>query len=119
VNRSSNLLDATVLDFGVMAAQPLEGEKRGFESHLEFGTSKARYWFESSESTKMCEKCKKAELIIQEWADKQGHDRCWYYPDLFRKLAEVFEMDIQPGSLPSREEFEKGCLKYQNEEYSE
>lgn len=66
----------------------------------------------------MCEKCKETEAIIQEWANKQGHDRCWYYPDLFRRLAEVFEMDLKPGSLPPRQEFEMGCLRYQREEYS-
>lgn len=66
----------------------------------------------------MCEKCEKAKVIIQEWTNKQGHDRCWYYPDLFRQLAKVFEMELQPGSLPPRQEFEMGCLKYQCEEYS-
>lgn len=66
----------------------------------------------------MCEKCKEAEAIIQEWANKQGHDRCWYYPDLFRRLAVVFELDLQPGPLPPRKEFEEGCRRYQCEEYS-
>ena len=65
----------------------------------------------------MCEKCKKAEAIILEWSNKQGHDRCWYYPDLFRKLAGIFELNLQPGSLPPREEFEAGCRRYQSEEY--
>jgi len=58
--------------------------------------------------------------IVQEWLDKQNHDRCWYYPDLFRHLAEILNITptIQP-SLPPRDEFEKGCSKYQNEEYGE
>jgi len=65
------------------------------------------------------EKIKEAKKIIQEWVDKQGHDRCWYYPDLFRKLAELFE--IQPAknpALPPLEEFKKGCENYQKEEYT-
>ena len=65
----------------------------------------------------MCDKCDKAEAIIKEWSGKQGHDRCWYYPDLFRQLAEVFKMDLLPGTLPPRQEFESGCKKYQCEEY--
>ncbi len=59
-----------------------------------------------------------AKGIIQEWVDKQGHHRCWYYPDLFRKLADIFEVrpSRDPG-LPSIQEFRKGCEKYQEEEY--
>ncbi|MBS3079966.1 hypothetical protein J4221_00680 [Candidatus Pacearchaeota archaeon] len=58
-----------------------------------------------------------AKTIIQEWVSKQGHDRCWYYPDLFRKLAEIFEVQYSDPGLPPRNEFEKGCEKYQEEEY--
>lgn len=57
--------------------------------------------------------------VIQEWVDKQGHDRCWYYPELFMKLAELCE--ITPTTLPSlppREEFERGCKRYQEKEFS-
>lgn len=63
-------------------------------------------------------KFSKAKKIIQEWIDKQGHERCWYYPDLFRKLAEIFEItpSIEPH-LPPLEEFREGCKKYQTEEF--
>jgi len=66
----------------------------------------------------MCEKCDEAKQIIEEWANKQGHDRCWYYPDLFRRLAEVLDanLEVEP-SLPPRCEFEAGCSRYQDEEY--
>jgi hypothetical protein len=59
-----------------------------------------------------------AKLIIQKWVDKQGHDRCWYYPELFRELMNIFDIENsnQP-SLPPLEEFKKGCEKYQKEEY--
>lgn len=65
------------------------------------------------------EKVGKARSVIQEWMDKQGHDRCWYYPDLFMELATIFE--VQPSKesgLPPLEEFKKGCERYQQEEYS-
>ncbi len=35
-----------------------------------------------------------ARQTIQEWMDKQGHDRCWYYPDLFKRLAQIFDAKI-------------------------
>lgn len=63
------------------------------------------------------EKFDEARNIIQEWASKQGHERCWYYPDLFRKLAEIFEIEYTNPSLPPLEEFKKGCERYQKEEY--
>lgn len=58
-----------------------------------------------------------ARNVIQEWVDKQGHDRCWYYPDLFRKLAEIFEVKYTDPGLPPLDEFKKGCERYQDEEY--
>ncbi len=60
----------------------------------------------------------KAREIVQEWVDKQGHERCWYYPDLFKRLVDVFDIksSVDP-QLPSREEFEEGCRRYQDEEY--
>lgn len=64
------------------------------------------------------EKVQKARAVLQEWAGKQGHDRCWYYPDLFIELAKILEvpLSIDP-SLPPLEEFKKGCERYQQEEY--
>lgn len=59
-----------------------------------------------------------AKKIIQEWVDKQGHDRCWYYPDLFRRLALIFDVKASENpKLPPLDEFKKGCEKYQREEY--
>ena len=64
------------------------------------------------------EKINEAKKMIQEWVDKQGHDRCWYYPDLFRKLVELFQINPNKSpSLPPLEEFKVGCEKYQEEEY--
>ncbi|MEN9626022.1 MAG: hypothetical protein RL557_350 [archaeon] len=65
------------------------------------------------------EKVQKAKHVIQEWIDKQGHERCWYYPDLYRQLAEIFQVtQTKTPALPPLEEFKKGCEKYQQEEYN-
>ncbi len=68
--------------------------------------------------SKLEEQCLEAKKIVQEWVDQQGHNRCWYYPELFRQLVDVFE--IQPSKdpcLPSLSEFKEGCERYQKEEY--
>jgi hypothetical protein len=66
-----------------------------------------------------CSKCFEVEAVLNEWIGKQGHDRCWYYPDLFLKLVEI--AGVQPHEevrLPPRDEFETGCGRYQDEQYS-
>jgi hypothetical protein len=63
------------------------------------------------------ERLEEAKAIIIEWASKQRHDRCWYYPDLFRKLAETFGLKLEPGPVPPRPEFKIGCHLYQLEEF--
>ncbi|MBI4175659.1 MAG: hypothetical protein HY518_00500 [Candidatus Aenigmarchaeota archaeon] len=63
-------------------------------------------------------KYNEARRIILEWTDKQGHDRCWYYPELYKELAKV--LDVTPSadpSLPPLGEFRRGCERYQQEEY--
>jgi hypothetical protein len=56
--------------------------------------------------------------IVTEWATKQGHDRCWYYPDLFRKLVEVLKLDVEvEKNLPPQEEFSYCCKQYEKEIY--
>lgn len=65
-----------------------------------------------------CPHCESARQILNEWIAKQTHDRCWYYPDLFRKLIACLRIDasIDP-QLPTRKDFEDGCRRYQDEEY--
>lgn len=64
------------------------------------------------------EKARQARIIIQEWVGKQGHDRCWYYPDIFMKLAKVFDVKYSRElRLPPLKEFKTGCERYQEEEY--
>ncbi|TMJ00858.1 MAG: hypothetical protein E6G97_18155 [Alphaproteobacteria bacterium] len=60
-----------------------------------------------------------ARALLQGWVDKQAHDRCWYYPDVFRELAALLGVKTTvPGGLPPRPEFEDGCRRYQDEEYN-
>lgn len=60
------------------------------------------------------EKLNRIKLEIELWAGQQGHDSCWYYPDVFNRVAELAGANVRaPLGLPSREEFETGCRKYQ------
>jgi hypothetical protein len=56
--------------------------------------------------------------IVQEFLDKQGHHRCWWFPELFKRLATTLDLKptVEP-ELPKRREFELGCWQYQDEEY--
>jgi hypothetical protein len=67
-----------------------------------------------------CQICSEVKAIIQSWLDKQGHEKCWYYPDLFMNLAGLLDLQSkhQPA-LPSRDEFEKGCKRYQDQEFGQ
>jgi hypothetical protein len=61
---------------------------------------------------------REARAVLIEWINKQGQDRCWYYPDLFRRLCEVLGVRAQvEPCLPPRAEFEEGCRRYADEEY--
>jgi hypothetical protein len=59
-----------------------------------------------------------AKTILQDWANKQGHERCHWHPEILQKLADLFgvEPTVEP-ELPPRAEFEEGCKRYQDEEY--
>jgi len=66
-----------------------------------------------------CTKCTKTSAIIEEWLNQQGHNRCWYYPELFRQLADLYGcVQSAPSALPPLEEFRRGCTRYQEEEYN-
>lgn len=56
--------------------------------------------------------------LVQEWLDKQGHDRCWYYPEIFTELARALDLrGVKPPQLPTLAEFKAGCERYQREQY--
>jgi len=61
---------------------------------------------------------KKARQLLMDWRNKQGHDRCWYYPEIFRSLCDLFEVPTCPDpGLPPRDEFREGCCRYEDEQY--
>lgn len=60
----------------------------------------------------------KIKQLVQSWLNKQGHDRCWYYPEIFQQIAEILNIDIEEDQkLPSLLEFREGCRKFQEKEY--
>jgi hypothetical protein len=60
----------------------------------------------------------RAKQILREWLNQQRHNRCWYYPDVFNRLAECLGVEATIGpDLPSLEEFRDGCRRYQDEQY--
>lgn len=57
-------------------------------------------------------------LLVEQWVSKQGHDSCWYYPEIFREIANILGVKYVPQNLPARPEFEGGCKKYTDEVFS-
>ena len=58
--------------------------------------------------------------LVQDWLDKQGHDRCWYYPEIFTELARALDLQhivLKPPQLPTLAEFKAGCERFQREQY--
>lgn len=64
------------------------------------------------------DKLEQIRQAILEWDGKKGHDRCWYYPDLFHRIAGIAGVELtQKKPDISRQEFEAGCTHFQNQEY--
>ena len=61
-----------------------------------------------------------AKVILQEWANNQGHDRCHWHPEILQELASLFDVHptVEPR-LPARAEFREFCRRYENEQYGE
>lgn len=54
---------------------------------------------------------------IKKWIDKQGHDKCWYYPEIFKEISDILEIKTDKNIEIPEEEFELGCKNYQDELY--
>ena len=57
--------------------------------------------------------------ILCEYNSKQGHDKCWFYPELFDKLLKVYKIPKVESNLPPKEEFKEYCDIYREKVYSE
>ena len=55
--------------------------------------------------------------ILSEYIEKKGHDKCWYYPELFNQLLELYGVKSVEPELPPRKEFREGCMKFEDEMY--
>jgi hypothetical protein len=56
--------------------------------------------------------------IMLEWINKQSHDKCWYYPELFNRICEVLEIDAKQLPDIPREVFQGGCRRFTDELYA-
>lgn len=64
-------------------------------------------------------RCERTEELLKSWVDKQSHNKCWFYPEIFRELCSLHRVyPSLPDLLPSQEEFKEGCDKYRRELYA-
>lgn len=63
------------------------------------------------------EKLTQIETLVREWIERQGHEKCWYYPETLRAIAEVLDIKYADPTMVSEEEFRRGCARYQEEIY--
>lgn len=65
------------------------------------------------------EQINQIKTLIKEWLQKHGHDKCWYYPDIFCRIAEIVGVEIteEQLSLPPEDEFEENCHIYRKKLY--
>lgn len=55
--------------------------------------------------------------LVLSWCRKSRHRSCWYYPDIFRKMAKLLKVSVPLYPDMPREEFERGCRRFTAEKY--
>jgi hypothetical protein len=66
------------------------------------------------------EKVGAARSALERWINQQGHERCWYYPEIFNELVQILGVEqTAPSRLPPLAEFRQGCRRYQEEEFGQ
>ena len=60
----------------------------------------------------MCDNCNKIKELINTWVNKTGHHKCWYYPDIFKEIAETLNISIEQTPTVKLEDFRNGCYAY-------
>lgn len=62
---------------------------------------------------KATDKLERVRGIVKRWAQARGHDRCWYYPELFMELCRELDIEVPPTCVEiSEAEFKEGCNKF-------
>lgn len=63
-------------------------------------------------------KYEEVKIILKQWADLKGHNKCFHHPEILTKLCVLTNISIQNNpELPSEEEFKQGCEAYRKEIY--
>lgn len=62
---------------------------------------------------------KAIQKLIKEWDEKQGHSKCWYYPEIFKQIADEAQVKLtnHPPNVP-RPQFREQCHQYEEEQYN-
>jgi|SRR5690606_24869251 len=64
-------------------------------------------------------KVKRIKTLIQEWDNKRGHDKCWYYPEIFEDIAKVVNVPlINNQPCVPRTDFRNNCQIFEAGIYS-
>lgn len=64
------------------------------------------------------DKIQKITSILIDWDEKRGHDACWFYPEIFKQIADVLEIELKnPQPEISRAEFKEGCRQFQCDKF--
>ena len=58
--------------------------------------------------------------VINGWIAKEGEEQCHYFPEIFRLIAHILNIDVPDHilNLPPREKFEAGCTQFQDDAYA-
>lgn len=69
--------------------------------------------------TDLEEKLLEVKNVIREWDEKRGHERCWYFPELFKKIADIVGVELMNGPyVPTPEQAARGCERYWKEQFA-
>lgn len=60
-----------------------------------------------------CPRCTEARRLLDQVLNAQGHDQCWWHPELVQRLAQLFEVRHSCTlRLPPIDEFHRECRKF-------
>lgn len=54
--------------------------------------------------------------LVRSFLGKEGQESCWYYPDIFREVAERLGVPVSKvAKLPTLADFKRGCTRHQTD----